>query len=155
MELTEPRQEKTCLWGLRPGKTQTSLLCLRIKLESWSFGDCKYRFYTIKAVNNKDVDQTARMPRLICIFVVRIWHKQVLSWCGSTKLGSTSKYKALYYIYSSQFCLHWLWGYTLESEEFMSSCCDICFFANLTIWAAARQNWQNYPCAQQRLRSSA
>ena len=32
---------------------------------------------------NKDADQTARMRRLICAFVVRIWHKQVLSWRGS------------------------------------------------------------------------
>ena len=26
---TEPRHEKTCLWGLRPGKTQTGLLSYR------------------------------------------------------------------------------------------------------------------------------
>ena len=29
--------------------------------------------------NNKGADQTARMRRLICAFVVRIWHKQVFS----------------------------------------------------------------------------
>ena len=33
--------------------------------------------------DNKDADQTARMCRLICAFVVRIWHKQVFSWRGS------------------------------------------------------------------------
>ena len=27
-------------------------------------------------MHNKGADQTARMHRLICIFVVRIWHKQ-------------------------------------------------------------------------------
>ena len=31
----------------------------------------------MQAVNNKGADQTARMRRLICAFVVRIWHKQV------------------------------------------------------------------------------
>ena len=30
---------------------------------------------TIQAANNKGTDQTARMRRLICTFVVRIWHK--------------------------------------------------------------------------------
>ena len=39
-------------------------------------------------MNNKGTDQTARMRRLICSFVVRIWHKQVFSWCGSILLGS-------------------------------------------------------------------
>ena len=32
---------------------------------------------------NKGADQTARMRRLICAFVVRIWHKQVFSWHDS------------------------------------------------------------------------
>ena len=29
----------------------------------------------IKEANNKGADQTVRMRRLICTFVVRIWHK--------------------------------------------------------------------------------
>ena len=33
-------------------------------------------YYTIKASNNKGADQTARMRRLIYIFVVRIWQKK-------------------------------------------------------------------------------
>ena len=33
-------------------------------------------------MNNKGADQTARMRRLICTFVVRIWLKQVFSWRG-------------------------------------------------------------------------
>ena len=40
----------------------------------------KRKYYTNKAVNNKDADQTAQMRRLICIFVVRIWQKQVFSY---------------------------------------------------------------------------
>ena len=32
---------------------------------------------TIQAANNKGADQTARMCRLNCACVVRIWHKQV------------------------------------------------------------------------------
>ena len=34
-------------------------------------------------MKNKGADQTARMHRLICDFVVRIWYKQVFSWRGS------------------------------------------------------------------------
>ena len=37
-------------------------------------------------MNTKDADQTARIRRLICAFVVRIWHKQVFSRCGSNIL---------------------------------------------------------------------
>ena len=83
MVLFEPRHEKTCLRGFRPGKTQTSLLSYRDKLEAWTFGYSKKRYYTIQAVNNKGADQTAQMHRLICAFVVRIWHEQVFSWRGS------------------------------------------------------------------------
>ena len=45
--IIEPRHEKTCLWDFQPGKTQTSLLRYRDKLESWMFLDSKYRYYTI------------------------------------------------------------------------------------------------------------
>ena len=34
-------------------------------------------------MNNKSADQTARIRRLICAFVVRIWQKQVFSGRGS------------------------------------------------------------------------
>ena len=37
-------------------------------------------YYTIQAANNKGADQTAQMRRLICAFVVHIWHKQILTW---------------------------------------------------------------------------
>ena len=58
-----------------------NLSSVRLNLpESWNFGYSKQRYYTIQAVNNKGADQTARMRRLICAFVVRIWHKQVFSW---------------------------------------------------------------------------
>ena len=36
----------------------------------------KYRHYTVEAVNNKGADQTARMRRLICAFVVRRGYKK-------------------------------------------------------------------------------
>ena len=39
--LYEPRLEKTCLQGLRPGETQTGLLGFRSQLESWIFGYSK------------------------------------------------------------------------------------------------------------------
>ena len=37
----EPCHEKTCLWGLRPVKTQTVLLGYRDQLKSWIFGYSK------------------------------------------------------------------------------------------------------------------
>ena len=36
-----------------------------------NFGFSKYRYYTFLAANNKGADQTARMRRMICAFVVR------------------------------------------------------------------------------------
>ena len=71
--VNEPGHEKTYLRGFRPGKTQTGFLSYRDHLESWNFGFSKYRYYTIKSANNKGAEQTARMRRLICAFVVRIW----------------------------------------------------------------------------------
>ena len=47
---------------------------LPAQLEAWNFGYSKYKYYTIKAANNKGADQTAWMRRLICAFVVRIWN---------------------------------------------------------------------------------
>ena len=82
-ELNEPHHKKTCLSGLRPGKTQTGPLSYRSELESWNYKYRNKRYYTVQAANNKGADQTARMRRLICTFVVRIWLKQVFSWSGS------------------------------------------------------------------------
>ena len=48
------------------------------------------RYYTIYEAN-KDADQTAGMRRLICIFVVRIWQKQVFSWHGSNDVKTDIK----------------------------------------------------------------
>ena len=79
----EPRHEKTCLRSLRSGKTQTGLRSHRNYVEAWNFGYRNWRYYTIHAANNKGADQAARMRRVICAFVVRIWHKQVFSWRGS------------------------------------------------------------------------
>ena len=39
----------------------------------------KKRYYSVKAANNKGADQIARMRRLICAFVVRIWQKKSFS----------------------------------------------------------------------------
>ena len=46
-KLIEPRHEKTCIRGFRPGKTQTGLLSYRDQLESRNFGFSKYMYYTI------------------------------------------------------------------------------------------------------------
>ena len=79
---------RKAVFCFQPGKTQTGLLSHRSQRESWN---CKYRnkrYYTIWAVNNKDADQLAQMRRLICSFVVCIWHKHVFSWCGSFMIFS-------------------------------------------------------------------
>ena len=60
-EIYETRHAKTCLRGLRPGKTQTGLRSHRSLLESWNFGYRNKRYYTIQAANIKGADQTARM----------------------------------------------------------------------------------------------
>ena len=65
------------------------------------------------------------MRRLICTFVVRIWHKQVFSWRGSYD-----------------------WWSNLENENL------IFFFYLKQIWAAAWRNQQNDLCAQRILRSA-
>ena len=51
-----------------------------LQIKNWS-EPAKNRFSValIQAVNNKGADHTVRMHRLICAFVVRIWHKQVFS----------------------------------------------------------------------------
>ena len=48
-------------------------------------------YYSIQAANNKGADQTARMRRLICAFVVRIWHKSgfLISHTTSSTFEST------------------------------------------------------------------
>ena len=53
--------------------------------QSWNFGFRKIRYYTMLVASNKCTDQIARMCKLICAFVVRIWQKQVLSWRVSYK----------------------------------------------------------------------
>ena len=75
--INEPRHEKTCLRGFRPGETQTGLLSYRSQLESWNFGYRNYRYYTIYAANNKVADHTARMCRLISA-IRAIWSASLL-----------------------------------------------------------------------------
>ena len=79
----EPFHEKTCLRGVWPGETQTSLLSFRSQLEAWKFGYSNCRYYTTYAVKNKDADKTVQMDRLICVFVVHTWHQQAFSLRGS------------------------------------------------------------------------
>ena len=60
--LYEPRHEKTCLWGFRPGKTQTGLLSYRDQLESWNVGISECRLILSKQRTTKV------LIRLICTF---------------------------------------------------------------------------------------
>ena len=80
--LNEPRHEKTCS-GFQPGTTQTGLLSPKRLARVFKFWLQQEEVWYYEAANNKGADQTARMRRLICTFVVRIGQKQVFSWCGS------------------------------------------------------------------------
>ena len=42
--------------------------------------------------NNKGADQTARLHRLICAFVVRIWHKNVWILIGITSAKNKNQF---------------------------------------------------------------
>ena len=92
---TEPRHEKTCL-RKSPTRQDTN----------WPAGlqkparIYKFRIYKLEVsccLDNKGADQTARIRRLICAFVVRIRHKQVFSWRVSIILVSRqlTKYSKL------------------------------------------------------------
>ena len=63
-------REKTCLWGFRQSKTKTSLLSYRDLLEIRNAGRSEPRYFTLQKGNNKGTDQSARMRRLVCAFVV-------------------------------------------------------------------------------------
>ena len=81
----EPRHEKTCLRGLRPGETQTSMHGYRSLLETWIFWFSMYKYYAIMVMNNKDYAQADLR------FFVRIWHQQVFLYWGSNHSHSTKR----------------------------------------------------------------
>ena len=64
----EPHHEKTCLQGYQPGMTRTEC----------SATEMSQRF-EILDIESIDIILSRQMHRLICIFVVRIWHKQDFS----------------------------------------------------------------------------
>ena len=66
-----PRHDETCLGVFWKSKAQTSLLSYTDYLETWNFACSKPRYDIFQKANNKGADQTARMGRLVCAFVVR------------------------------------------------------------------------------------
>ena len=70
----KPHHEKTCLWVCNQVRQKQA----RWRLEISDVETRGIILYVLVA-NNKGADQTARMPRLICTFVVHIWQKQVFS----------------------------------------------------------------------------
>ena len=52
-------------------------------------------YNTIQAAKNKGANQIAWMRRLICAFVVCIWHKQVFSCCGSWPATGDIRHRGL------------------------------------------------------------
>ena len=68
LSYAEPRRAKMCLPYFQPRHIQTSLVSYRNKLQIGNSGFSKRGYSTIKAVTNKDVDQTAQKRRLVSIF---------------------------------------------------------------------------------------
>ena len=68
---------------MRPAKTQISLGIRPVWTELSLCAQWVAKDPIFLHADSKDFDQTARMCRLICAFVVRIWYKQVFLWCGS------------------------------------------------------------------------
>ena len=59
--------------------TQTSLFCLTGWLENWNFARSKSRYDSSQKATIKVVDETARMHRLVCAFIVtNHWRKVFL-----------------------------------------------------------------------------
>ena len=71
ISLVVPPREKTCLRGFRQREIQTILLSYRDQLESLNFACSTFGYDTFQNAKNKGADQTARMRRLVCAFVVR------------------------------------------------------------------------------------
>ena len=65
-----PRRKKTCPRGFRQSVAQTRLLSYRDYLEKIIFVCCKLRYGAFQKAKNKCADQTARMRRLVCAFVI-------------------------------------------------------------------------------------
>ena len=65
-----PRRKKTCLRGVLQCEFLNSLLSYRDQIENWNFTWIMSTYDTFQNANNKGADQTARMRRLVCAFVV-------------------------------------------------------------------------------------
>ena len=71
----EPRREKTCLWGLKVSlKPFSSANETSKKIEISPV--LSFSNDTFEKSNNKGADQSARMCRLVCAFVVRKLQRQ-------------------------------------------------------------------------------
>ena len=119
---------------------KTNLLTYRDELKVWNFRFSKYRHYTSQTANNKGADQTAQMHMLICVFIVRIRHKQVFPWHGSKSTylwcGADSQY--LFTSPSGRL-------YPVEQSCSQAWGGDQQCFTSLkkTIWGTSWQNQQN------------
>ena len=58
-------------WSFWQKEIKTSLLSYRDWQKNWNFVPSRSRYDTVQYMNNKGADQTVRMRRLVCTFVVR------------------------------------------------------------------------------------
>ena len=67
----EPSHEKTCLWGFRPGPTQTELCGYRRWLEAWNFGFRKLRHCTIYVAKTKVLRSYCAADLRLCLRICK------------------------------------------------------------------------------------
>ena len=70
-EMSRNVQEKICLWGFRPGLTQTKLYSHKRCLEAWNFRLRKERDCTIYQAKTKVLISCKVTVKLICVFDFR------------------------------------------------------------------------------------
>ena len=93
--LFESCHKKSCLRGFQPGKTQTSLLTTET---SYRLEILNIETRGIILSRQRKTKALIRLRRLICAFVVRIWHKQVFSWHGSFNAVKTDTKLTLHHM---------------------------------------------------------
>ena len=74
-----PRREKTCLLGFQQSEFLTASLRLDRLARNLNFSRSKCRYDSSKKTDNKVADETARVRRLICTFIVTNHRRQVFA----------------------------------------------------------------------------
>ena len=66
---SEPRHKKTCLWGFRPGTTQTGLCSHKRRLEASNLEEVEGLYYSCS--ENRGADGYCTVDLLICFHICK------------------------------------------------------------------------------------